>query len=162
MTNFETLLRELVSHNVSFVVIGGVAALFHGSARVTYDLDVVYDRSRENLDRVIAALAGLKPYLRGAPPGLPFIWDRITLERGMNFTFVTSLGEIDLLGEMTGGGSYTDLAPHAVEVELYGNKCLCLTLNQLIRAKRAAGRPKDFEALAELEAIREEQTSGES
>ena len=158
MTNFETLLRELVSHDVSFIVIGGVAGLVHGSARVTYDLDVVYDRSRENLDRVVAALAGLKPYLRGAPPGLPFIWDRKTLERGMNFTFVTSLGEIDLLGEMTGGGSYTDLAPHATEVELYGSKCLCLTLNQLIRAKRAAGRPKDFEALAELEAIREEQS----
>jgi predicted nucleotidyltransferase len=69
---------------------------------------------------------------------------------------VTSLGDIDLLGEISGGGTYQDLLPGVVEVDMFGTQCHCLSLRQLIRAKRAAGRPKDFEALAELEAIQEE------
>ena len=109
-----------------------------------------------NLDRLVAALASEKPYLRGAPPGLPFTWDRETLARGLNFTLVTSLGEIDLLGEIPGGGAYDDLVPEAIELQVFGRRCLCLSLRQLIQARRAAGRPKDLEALAEPEAIAEE------
>ena len=135
---------------------GGAAAIAHGSARLTQDLDIVYCRSVENVDRLVAALAPLKPYLRGSPPGLPFVWDRVTLLRGLNFTLVTSLGEIDLLGEIPGGGTYEDLRPNAISLQIFQNSCLCLSLPQLIRAKRAAGRPKDLEALAELEAIEEE------
>jgi hypothetical protein len=85
--------------------VGGAAAIAHGSARLTQDLDIVYSRSQENLRRVAAALAAHNPYLRGAPPGLPFIWDAATLARGLNFTLVTSLGDIDLLGEIPGGGA---------------------------------------------------------
>jgi hypothetical protein len=141
-------------------LVGGAAAIAHGSARLTQDLDIVYERSSANLDRLVAALAEHKPYLRGVPPGLPFMWDRATLARGLNFTLTTSLGDIDLLGEISGGGFYKDLAEGAIELWVFGSPCLCLSLQQLIRAKRAAGRPKDFEALAELEAIEEEGTSG--
>lgn len=132
------------------------AAVAHGASRLTQDLDIVYDRSAENLDRLVAALAGIGPYLRGAPPGLPFSLDRTTLRRGLNFTLVTSLGDIDLLGEIAGGGSYANLIHNAIELNLFGARCHCLSLAQLIGAKRAAGRPKDLEALAELEAIEEE------
>ena len=156
MTDFDTLLDTLGRHEVAFIVVGGAAAIAHGSARLTQDLGIVYDRSPANLDRLVAALADHKPYLRGAPPGLPFLWDRATLARGLNFTLVTSLGDIDLLGEIPGGGAYQDLLVGAIEVRVFQTRCLCLSLPQLIRAKRAAGRLKDLEALAELEAIEEE------
>lgn len=98
MTDFAALLAALGNRNVAFIVIGGAAAIAHGSARLTQDLDIVYDRSRDNLDRLVAALAGLNPYLRGAPPGLPFSWSRETIERGLNFTLATSLGDIGPAG----------------------------------------------------------------
>lgn len=156
MTDFEALLATLVRHEVEFIVVGGAAAIAHGSSRLTQDLDIVYDRSPANLERLVAALADYRPYLRGVPPGLPFVWDGATLARGLNFTLVTSIGDIDLLGEITGGGAYRDLAGEAVELHIFQTRCLCLSLRQLIRVKRAAGRPKDLEALAELEAIEEE------
>jgi hypothetical protein len=162
MTDFEGLLGTLVRHDVAFIVVGGAAAIAHGSVRLTSDLDIVYQRSAANLDRLVAALAAYHPYLRGAPPGLPFRWDRVTLLRGMNFTLVSSLGEIDLLGEIPGGGTYEDLRPGAVSLSVFGMECQCLSLPQLIRAKRAAGRPRDLEVLAELELIEEEAGAEES
>ena len=63
MTDFAALLAALGNRNVAFIVIGGAAAIAHGSARLTQDLDIVYDRSRDNMDRLVAALAGLNPYL---------------------------------------------------------------------------------------------------
>jgi hypothetical protein len=156
MTDFAALLETLWRHQVAFIVVGGAAAIAHGSARFTQDLDIVYMCSAANRDRLVAALADYKPYLRGVPPGLPFIWDAATLARGSNFTLITSIGDIDLLGEIPGGGTYEDLLAGAVELQLFQTRCLCLSLPQLIRAKRAAGRPKDLEALAELEAIEEE------
>jgi hypothetical protein len=160
MTDFEALLSTLDRNRVEYIVVGGAAALAHGSARFTQDLDVVYSRSPENLDRLVSALRDLKPYLRGAPPGLPFVWDRITLSHGLNFTLETSLGFIDLLGEIPGGGTYADLVGSSVELRIFAGATKCLSLEQLIRAKRAAGRPKDLEALAELEALRDEASSG--
>src|SRR5262249_43008040 len=90
------------------------------------------------------------------PPGLPFHFDQATIKRGLNFTLTTSLGDLDLLGEVTGGGRYEDLLSDSVRLQLFGIECLCLGLERLIHVKRAAGRPKDFEAVAELEAILEE------
>ena len=161
-TDFRGLLRTLVQSDVKFIVVGGVAAYAHGSPRLTVDLDVVYERSKGNIERLVRALAPLDPYLRGAPPGLPFHWDTQTITRGLNFTLVTSLGSLNLLGEITGGGSFDDLMPHCVVVKLHGFDCLCLDLDWLIKVKRAAGRPKDFEAIAELEAIKEERERSDS
>jgi hypothetical protein len=155
-TNFHKLLQALVTANVEFIIVGGAAATAHGSARLTEDLDIVYRRTPENVEHMVAALLPYDPYLRGAPPGLPFQWDRRTISNGLNFTLITALGAIDLLGEITGGGNYDDLLPHSIELQLFGLKSLCLGLERLIHVKRAAGRPKDFEAIAELEAILEE------
>ena len=156
MTDFEGLLKALVEAEVEFILVGGVAARAHGSARLTQDLDVVYSRSRENVASLVRALAPLEPYLRGAPRNLPFVLDEATVERGLNFTLTTTLGDLDLLGEITGGGRYEQLLEGSIELSLFGHTCRCLGLDQLIRAKRAAGRPRDLEAIAELEAIREE------
>jgi hypothetical protein len=155
-TDFEGLLRALRDAAVEFIVVGGAAANVHGSARLTLDLDVVYSRTRENVERLVRALEPLRPYLRGAPPGLPFRWDVETVRKGLNFTLSTTLGHLDVLGEVTGGGDYPALLPDTVTAELFGAACRCLNLDKLIQVKRAAGRPKDLEAIAELEAIREE------
>ena len=156
MMDLRGLLRVLAEHRVEFIIVGGVAATLHGSARVTRDLDVVYARTPHNLRRLVAALGGHRPYLRGAPPGLPFLWDEETLRRGLNFTLETDLGNLDLLGEIAGGGGYDELRPHSVEFKAFGLRLLCLDLDTLIRVKRAAGRPRDQEAIAELRVIREE------
>jgi hypothetical protein len=155
-TDFEGLLRALGEKGVEFIVVGGVAGKAHGSARLTVDLDVVYARSAENVARLTDALRDLDPYLRGAPSGLPFRFDAATVRRGLNFTLRTSRGDLDLLGEVTGGGSYETLLPHSRGLTMFGMHCRCLDLDKLIEVKRAAGRPKDLEAIAELEAIREE------
>ncbi len=155
MTQLERLLRALHDGGVQCIIVGGVAARAHGSSRLTDDLDVAYDRSPENLARVVAALAPFTPYLRGAPPGLPFEWSVATLRAGLNFTLTTTLGAIDLLGELTGAGGYEQLRPHALPIELFGGTHLLLDLPWLIRVKRAAGRPKDLETVAELEILRE-------
>jgi len=156
MMDFSSLLHALVDQKVEFIIVGGVAATLHGSARVTQDLDIVYDRSPQNLRRLVAALRGHRPYLRGAPPGLPFLWDEETLRRGLNFTLQTDLGNLDVLGEITGGGGYNELRPHSIEFDAFGLRLRCLDLDTLINVKRAAGRPRDFEAIAELKVIRQE------
>ena len=156
MTDFEAVLRSLSEAGVEFVVVGGLAATIHGSARLTQDIDIVYSRSGANIERLVAALGPHAPYLRGAPPGLPFDWSASTVERGLNFTLTTAIGDIDLLGEITGAGDYDSLVPHTVDVDIFGCRCRCLDLPRLIDAKRAAGRPKDLDALAELEALLEE------
>ncbi|HWE95470.1 MAG TPA: hypothetical protein VG269_15995 [Tepidisphaeraceae bacterium] len=159
MTHFDELLRVLANADVEFIVIGGVAASAHGAARTTLDLDVVYRRTAENLARIIAAFATHQPYPRGAPPGLPFKWDVRMLQHGTNFTLTTTLGYIDLLGEIAGGGSYDQLLPHTLRLDVLGTQCLCIDLGTLIQVKAAAGRPKDFEAISELQAILEEKNN---
>lgn len=155
MTNLERQLRLLANAGVDFIVIGGMAAAAHGSARATLDLDVVYSREAANVSRLVAALAPHHPYLRGAPPGLPFVFDEVTVRHGLNFTLTTDLGDFDLLGEVVGGGIYAELLPETIELDAFGVRCRYVTLETLLRLKRAAGRPKDFEAIAELELIRD-------
>ena len=153
MTDFEKIVRLFSEAGIECMIVGGLAATIHGSARLTQDIDFVYARDRSNIGRLVAALKPYSPYLRGAPAGLPFEWTEATIERGLNFTLTTTLGDIDLLGEITGGGDYRALFPDSVDVEMFGCRCRCLDLPGLIRAKRAAGRPKDLEVLAELEAL---------
>jgi predicted nucleotidyltransferase len=150
------LLRVLSQSRVDFIIVGGVAANLHGALRTTLDLDVVYSRRRETLERLAAALAPYQPYLRGAPAGLPFVLDVPTIERGLNFTLTTTLGDLDLLGEVTGGGTFEELQEHAETIQLAGFDCRVVSLAALIRLKRATGRGKDREVLAELEALLEE------
>jgi predicted nucleotidyltransferase len=156
MTDFASLLRLLSRYHVEFILIGGAAATAHGSARLTQDIDVVYRRTPANLRRLASSLVSHRPYLRDAPPGLPFFLDEQTLSRGLNFTLTTDLGDLDLFGEIVGGGTYEDLLPHTIELSVFGTTCRCLDLPHLIRVKRAAGRPRDLEAIAELEALLEE------
>jgi predicted nucleotidyltransferase len=161
LSPFEDLLTTLAEGGVDFILVGGLAANAHGAIRLTRDIDIVYDRSPANLKRLAEALRPLAPYLRGAPPGLPFRLDEPTLASGLNFTLTTKQGDLDLLGEVAGGGTYQELLPGSRALDIFGRPVRCVDLETLIRLKRAAGRPKDFEALAELEALRDERSAGD-
>ena len=153
----EDPLRLLVHYRVNCVIVGGVAATIHGSSLLTNDLDVCYARDSDNLRRLAEALQSVNARLRNAPAGLPFILDAETLQRGLNFTFSTDIGDLDLLGEVRGVGLYKDVVEGSVTFELFGHQFAVIDIGKLVLAKRAAGRPKDLIALPELEAIQEAQ-----
>ena len=102
----EAPLRLLGEYGVDCVIVGGVAAAIHGSSLLTNDLDVCYSRDPANLRRLAQALQSVNARLRNAPEGLPFILDHETLKRGLNFTFATDIGDLDLLGGVRGLGEY--------------------------------------------------------
>ena len=153
MIGLERCLEALRAQHVEFIIVGGIAARVHGSARITQDVDVVYARSDANIGRMVKALAPFNPYLRGAPPNLPFEWSAKTVKAGLNFTLTTTIGPIDILGEVTGGGRYEELVGHCVTEKLFGHSTLVVSLPWLIHLKRAAGRVRDLEAIAELELL---------
>ncbi len=155
MINFQVSLRVLSNTQVRFVVIGGAAASAHGLPHLTYDLDICYDRSRDNIKRLASALEPFHPRLRGVANHLPFFLDAATIANGMNFTLTTDLGDIDLLGEVTGIGGYEEAKTLSVKLVLFGLECAVLSLDGLIQSKRATGRPKDLLTLPEIEALRE-------
>jgi hypothetical protein len=154
--DFLSIIKLLTGHEIDFIVVGGVAANLFGSARLTYDLDIVYSRKEDNLQKMVTAFQNTNPYLRGAPPGLPFKLDFRTLRNGLNFTLTTDLGPIDLLGEIPGARSFEELINDSVEINESDLRFRCVTLTRLIELKNAAGRPKDLESLAELRAILED------
>jgi len=154
------ILQLLNTHRVEFVVIGGLAMISHGSAYVTKDVDVCYSRSPENIAALAAACASVHPYLRGAPPGLPFRFDPLTIQAGLNFTLTTELGDVDLLGEVSGIGTYDKVVAMSAEREIYGLRIRILSLEGLIAAKKAAGRTKDKLHLLELEELKKMRDEG--
>ena len=154
--DLESLLPTLIQGGVEFIVIGGVAAIIHGSARATYDVVLLYSRNEANIQRLANLLAPYMPYLREAPRDLPFVWDVKTIRNGLNFTLTTELGDIDLLGDVAGGETYQTLLAHSFDVDAFGVRFKCIDLPTLIRIKEAADRPKDREAIAELRVLLEE------
>jgi hypothetical protein len=148
------MVQHLKEGQVEFVVIGGLAMIARGSAYVTKDLDVCYNRTPGNIATLAAALAPIHPYLRGAPVGLPFRFDPPTIQSGMNFTLITDCGDIDLLGEVSGIGTYDRVLAHSSALEMYGLTVQVLSVDGLIAAKKAAGRTKDKLHLLELEELK--------
>lgn len=160
-TQIDRLIHALQEAGVEFIVIGGVAAVAQGSSFLTADLDVCYRRSPENIRRLVTALAPLHPRLRVAGMSdeearkLPFQWDEETVRQGLSFTLMTDAGPIDLIGEVAGLGDYEKVLADSEEKDWSGRALYVLTLEGLIRSKRALGRPKDLLQLQELEALRE-------
>ncbi len=155
MVEFEPAIKSLTAEKADFVIVGGLAISFHSTGYITTDLDFCYLRTSENLKKIVAAFARFKPHLRGFPEDLPFVWDERTLQNGTNFTLKTTIGNIDLLGEVAGIGSFKLVEKESVLTRLYDCEVRILTLDGLIKAKCAAGRTKDLLVLPELEALRE-------
>ncbi|MDX2023333.1 MAG: hypothetical protein SF187_24070 [Deltaproteobacteria bacterium] len=149
------LLTLLVDQQVRFSVIGGVALIARGVQRSTQDLDIAYARDRQNLARLAAALRPLHPKLRGVPGELPFVLDEASLRSGLNFTLDTDLGPLDLLGEVPGLGTFDEVDAVSSELDIAGTQVTVLTIEGLVRAKRAAGRPKDLVDLGFLQSLKE-------
>jgi len=150
------LLRRLVDGGVRFVVIGGIAAQYRGAPVFTFDLDICHARDRSNLEALATVLGSMNARLRGAPADLPFVCDWRTLHNGDSFTFVTDLGDFDILGTPVGSGGFAALAPAAVPYDLGDFEVLVASIDDLMAMKRAAGRAKDLAALEILGALREE------
>lgn len=153
MTQFDVVLKRLVEEKIKFILVGGLAAVFYGSSYQTNDLDICYQRKPENIKKIVKFLRSVGAKLRGVPENLPFQLDEKSISFGMNFTFKTSLGDLDFLGELPGLDGYDQLMRAAEPSDLYGMKIYVISLNELIQAKRTAGRPKDLMHLKELEAI---------
>ena len=155
MIDLKTAILALSTNNVDYVIVGGVAITLHATAYITRDLDFCYSRENENLTRLVNALGQFSPRPRDFPRDLPYIFDESTLRNGTNFTFETSIGDIDMLGEVKGIGGYKCAVQQSVIYEIYGTEVRALTLDALIIAKTAADRPKDHVVLPELRALKE-------
>jgi len=150
----------LTEFGVRFVVIGGFAGRIWGSPTVTNDVDICYARDRPNLERLASALSSLHARLRGAPEAIPFQLDARTIEAGDHFTFVTDAGNLDCLGVPVGSKGYEDLASTVTEFDLGKFKVKVAAIEDLIRMKRASGRPKDRIEVEVLKALQEEIEKG--
>jgi len=156
VSDFSEILNSLRKEGVRFVLVGGIAAIGHGMTHVTNDIDICYERSLQNIEALIKALQPSAPKLRTREGPIPFLFDAKAVKNGINFTLDTDWGWIDLLGEVSGVGDYLQLKDKSVKIEFYGYDVDIISLEDLIRAKKAANRTKDKLHLLELEAIREE------
>lgn len=151
------MIDGLSSAGVRFVVIGGVAGIVHGSVRRTDDLDICYDPSADNVEKLVALLHRWHAHLRvpdGSGSQLPFVIDARTFRGAPNLTLNTDLGWFDLLGQVAGIGEYPEVLAASQVEHLGGVELRVLTLDALIVAKQTANRGRDRDHLIELEAIR--------
>lgn len=153
----QPLLELLVRRGVEFVLVGGLAGIVHGSTYNTQDIDIVCARDAENLERLAEALLAVRATLRGAPADLPFTPDAATLAGGLNFTFATPFGPLDVLGESAGAPRYDELRAAGSDEIVSGVRVRVASLDHLIAMKDAAGRTKDKLMAAEYRTIADEQ-----
>ena len=149
----EEMLRRLTAAGVDFVVIGGIALVLAGSARLTRDLDIVFAADGENLETLGTVLIGLEARLREVEDEVPFVPDAKTLGNVQLLTLATSAGWLDVHRAVDGAPSYATLRRNAERVTVGDFAVLVASPEDMIAMKRAAGRPQDLADIAELEAI---------
>jgi hypothetical protein len=148
------LLKTLAGGGVDFVVIGGIAAVAHGSARLTQDLDITYSTDRGNLKRLGNVLGELDVRLRGVTDDVAFVADERTLRHTSLLTLSTKAGPLDLLTAPEGAPPYDELRKRADRINVGDVPVLIASIDHLVAMKLAAGRAKDLADIEELEAIR--------
>jgi hypothetical protein len=158
------MFATLAEHHVRYVLIGGLAAVLHGSPTITADANICAERSPENLRRLSDALRDIHARIRTAsePEGVPFKPDAVLLGRMKVVNLSTDLGDLDLRFEPAAFDGYDDLAKHAVTVSVAGTVVPVASLNDVIRSKETADRPKDRAVLPVLYALRDEVGEAES
>ena len=139
-------------HGVDYLTIGAFAVIAHGYVRATADIDLVARQDRDNIERLAAAFGELQARLRGVDADLLEIdpTDPDTLADGASFTLDTDAGPVDYLNDVPGAGDYADLRARAVETSAGGVVVRVVGLDDLIRMKRASGRPQDLRDIANL------------
>ena len=145
-------------HEVRFLVIGGIAGALHGSTTMTSDLDILYARDRENVRRLAAGLAELDAHRRDLPAGVAAPVDEQVILNGMNVLLSTRYGDLDCIGETPSGRFiYEQFAPTASRYEIAADLSVsAVSLDELIRMKRATGREQDRAEVERLSALRDE------
>lgn len=154
MASTLALLRRLAAENVDFVLVGGMAAVAHGSASVTEDVDVCIRFDEPTLRALFRALEGTHPRQRMHPARPALGDDPLAYVGYKNLYLVTDDGIVDFLSEIVAVGDYAAASAGAVTLDLGGFECRVLGLDQLIACKRALGRPKDLRVAVELDAVR--------
>jgi hypothetical protein len=154
VSGVEQLLKALTDSQAKFIVVGAYAAIMQGATLRTDDLDVCYERTPDNYKKIVRAIAPFRPRLRGVPENLKAPFDEQSLAQGTNFTLITDLGSLDLLGEMSGVGGYRQIVTTAKVINLGSVICQVASLETIIQSKEAADRPKDRATLPELKALR--------
>lgn len=151
----DEILRVLDRHHVEFVLIGGMAAILHGSDVVTFDLDVVPKSTRDNLERLASALRDLNASLRveGEAAGVPFDPHVELIERMQVLNLVTRAGDLDIVLKPAGTSGYHDVRRDATAILLSGTSVLVGSLADVIRSKEAANREKDRAVLPALKRL---------
>jgi hypothetical protein len=146
------MLEALEAEGVRYVVIGGTAAVMRGASHLTFDLDITPARDLPNLDRVAAALRRLNGQVFGLPPEAAdrFQLDGRTLANGSAWKFLTDHGELDLALDPDGTSGYRDLVRKATPVRLGDLTVQVAALEDVIRSKEAADRPRDRAVLDDL------------
>lgn len=152
--DLELLLTRLTARGVDYVIIGGIAAVLHGSPRNTFDLDVCFATDAGNLEALGDVLVGLEARLTGVPEDVPFVPDARTLRSIEVLTLTTPHGRLDVLAKPAGGPTYSRLRKNARRMDIGGVSVLVASIDDLIAMKSASGRPKDRADVAELKAIR--------
>ena len=149
---------SLAEHGVEYVLIGGLAAVIHGSPTFTGDADICPARTPSNLDRLAAALRALDARIRNVdvPQGAEFTCDATFLARMTVVTLVTEFGILDISFEPAGTHGYPDLLPRAITYSLGGVQVPVAALRDVIRSKEGANRMKDRAALPVLYALEDE------
>jgi predicted nucleotidyltransferase len=150
----QAILRRLTAHGVDFVVIGGIAVVLHGSARMTQDLDICFATDAGNLDVLGKTLIELRAHLKGVEEDVPFTPDAATLKRVEVLTMATDDGELDVLAAPAGAPQYEILRRNADRYELDDFAVLVASIDDLLLMKQAAGRPKDLADIDELQTIK--------
>ena len=148
------LLRRLDAGGVKFVVVGGIAAITHGSPRFTRDLDIVFATDEANVQRLGAALVGLNARLHGVIDEVPFVPDARTLRHVRLLCLTTDEGRLDVMVQPDGSKGYEQLLAGSIEAVVEGIAVRVAGIDDLIAMKKAAGRPKDRLHLEELYAIK--------
>ncbi|MGH8149800.1 MAG: nucleotidyltransferase [Steroidobacteraceae bacterium] len=155
MAILSRLLQCLCDADVDFVVVGGFAALLHGSTLVTRDLDVCAVLSHQDVAKLREALRDLNPTHRLTPQRLSFLTNPDPGVEVRNLYLETELGAIDILSSVLGVGDFERVRATSTEIELFGRRCRVISIDDLILAKETLGREKDLLAAKELRAIRD-------
>jgi predicted nucleotidyltransferase len=160
VSDLQRLLQRLDDAGIPFVLVGGYAAMLHGSSLLTRDVDVCAVLTPPNIAKLRDAFRDFHPVHRLSSPQHSFL---DVPEPGAaldNLYLNTDLGTLDLLGRIKGVGNYERVARDAIEIDLFGHRVRAISLDDLIAAKEALGRDKDLISAKELRAIREKLRGG--